>query len=105
MSAQKEQIIKDYNFAYSQGEYKEVKTRFFFNYGGDSSKVRVYIENRQFNLTQIGATKEGETESKIKYQLLILLDNETLEEVYLQYFEIDSVRLLFNDGVTIEFLN
>ena len=53
--AQKEQIVKDYNYAYSQGEYKEVKTRFFFNYGGDNTKVRIYIGDKQFNLTQIGA--------------------------------------------------
>lgn len=105
MSAQKEQIVKDYNYAYSQGEYKEVKTRFFFNYGGDNSKVRVYIGDKVFNLTQIGATKEGETESRIKYQLLILLDNETLEKLYLQYFETDSIRIIFNDEVSIEFMN
>ena len=105
ISAQKEQIVKDYNFAYSQGEYREVKTRFFFNYGGDNSKVKIYIGDKAFNLTQIGATEEGETDSKIKYQLLKLLDNKTLEEIYLQYFEIDSVRIVFDGGITIEFLN
>ena len=111
--AQKEQFVKDYYHVLSvdvsgnSTGWKEINSRFFFNYGGDTQKVKIYIGNIVVDLTQEGVTERSTTEGGFGYQRMILVDDKSLDMVLLQYFDLQEygVRLIFTDGSSIQFTN
>ena len=50
----------------------------------------MYFNNKVSTYRQQGQTLRGATESGEHYQLLILVDFETNNTIYLQYFEYDT---------------
>ena len=110
--AQKAQIVEDYYQCMTisptnvKSEWKELKSRFIFNYGGNESIVKVFIGNKVFQFEQQGVTEKGKTESGMTYQLISLFDVDTFEEVYIQVFDDQryGVRVLLNDNSMIQFV-
>jgi hypothetical protein len=111
--AQKEQFVRDYSQVLPTNKegkstgWKEISSRFFFNYGGDTTKVKVYVGDIAINFSQEGATERDVTEGGFGYQRMILIDDESLDMVLLQYFDLQEygVRLIFTDGSSIQFTN
>jgi hypothetical protein len=109
----KEQFFLDYTKVLSKDKdgntvgWKELNSRFFFNYGGNSNKVKIYIGNSSFTFSQEGITERGVTEGGIGYQIINLVDDENFEKIFLQYFDLEEygVRVIFLNGSTIQFAN
>jgi len=110
--AQKAQIVEDYYQCMTisptnvKSEWKELKSRFIFNYGGNDEIVKVFVGNQVFEFKQQGLTEKGKTESEITYQLMNMFDIETFDELSIQVFDDQryGVRILFNDNSMIQFV-
>ena len=110
--AQKAQIVEDYYQCITisstnvKSEWKELKSRFIFNYGGNDEIVKVFVENQVFEFKQQGLTEKGKTESGITYQLMNMFDIETFDELSIQVFDDQryGVRILFDDNSMIQFV-
>lgn len=85
-------------------ETNDVSARAFFNYGGEN-RVKIYLNNAVLLFTQIGDAEEGKTKNGQPYQLIKVYEEETGDELYIQLFETDELRLLFNDLSSIELYN
>ena len=110
--SQNRQIVKDYSVALStssegvKGEWIEIHTRIFFNYGGQNDKVKIYLGNQYFTYTQIDRTETARTEGGFLYQKLYLIGSEG-ETMLLQVFEDEEfgVRFIFKDFSTVQVTN
>ena len=109
---QKQQFIRDYYSAINissegiKGEWNEFDTRIFFNYGNQNDKVKVYLGNTPYLLTQVGVTTRGTTKSGFAYTQLILEDH-LGERMYMQIFDDEQfgVRFIFKNGSIIQITN
>lgn len=110
--AQKQQVTRDYSIALTvsssgvKSDWFAVKTRILFNYGNESDKVKLFLENDAFLLTQISETVEGTTTSGMGYYQLEMKDS-TGEKIYIQVFKDEKygVRLIFQDFSTVQVAN
>lgn len=111
--AQNGQTLKTYSRALfinvegAESDWVEVSCRIYFNYGGDNDQIKMYLGEGVFNFTQISPVKELETGQGEPFYLLKLKDEETTEEIYLQYFknEIYGIRFVDSDGRSMQFAN
>lgn len=107
ISAQKQQTVKTYTKALIEDQWYETNLRVFYHYGGESDKVKMYLNNKVSIYKQQGETLKGATESGEGFQLLTLVDLNTNTIIYLQYFDNHydyGIRLVFKDGVSIQFV-
>lgn len=107
-----EQTLKVYNYVTvvytdQEAETKQMETRLFLNYGGEVGAVKMYMANSVLNMRQVGEGMTGNTESGIHYELYVMINISSGEELFLQFFpDLDVVRMLFdNSDITFEFSN
>lgn len=107
-----EQTLKVYNYVTvvytdQEAETKQMETRLFLNYGGEVGAVKMYMANSVLNMRQVGEGMTGSTESGINYELYVMINISSGEELFLQFFpDLDVVRMLFNNSdITFEFSN
>lgn len=99
----KQQFVKNYNYARVtdslgvQGEWCEVDCRIFFNYGGNPSKIKLYLANTVTNFSQISTTKRGTTDKGNDYFELYLMNEANGEEIMLYYFADPKYGIRFID--------
>lgn len=95
----KKQFVVNYTTAYLSTTKATQKTdsRIFFNYSNIAHKIKMYVNAKVYNYSQISGTRNGETD---RIKVLDLLDDASGEEVQLSvYLDEDlKVKILFNDG-------
>lgn len=95
----KRQFVVNYTTAFlsTTKETQKTDSRVFYNYGGVAHKIKMYVNTRVYNYSQISGTRNGETE---RIKVLDLLNDETGEEVQISVYldEELKVKILFNDG-------
>lgn len=98
-SEDKKQFVVNYTTAYISTTQATEKcdVRIFYNYSNISHKIKMYVNTRVSNYSQISGTRNGETD---RIKVLDLLDDNTGEEVQLSVFLDDGfkAKILFNDG-------
>lgn len=102
------QFRRTYDTAISSttGETKSNNV-FLFNYGG-TTDLKVYLSSDETVMyEQLSDFEDGETESGYKYIIAEYANKETGYKMHIQVFSdrADSVRLLLNNGESIECTN
>jgi len=80
---------------------------FLFNYGG-TTDLKVYLSSNEIVMyEQLSDFEDGETKSGYKYIIAEYADKETGYKMHVQIFSdrADAVRLLLDDGESIECTN
>lgn len=110
VSAQEQQTFQDFTKAQITerevtGECINVKSRIFFNYGGDENKVKIYIGNLVDTYT-IDSVHEDITVGGFKY-LAVFLSSAENKLVLMQIFEDTDygVRIFFDANNYVQITN
>lgn len=112
LAAQETQFTRNYsqvisiNSAGVKSEWKQMDTRFIYNYSNNSQKIKAYIGNIVKTYTQISETIYDKTNDGTEYAAVELIDDENGEELLLQLFKDGKfgVRLLFLDESLVQFV-
>jgi hypothetical protein len=102
------QYFFDYAFVLvvSQGkepEERKTTTRVFFNYTGDSKKLRIYFNDRVFDFIKTGEVIESKTKNGEEYKGMTMLDTNK-HDCFIQVFKDGTLRVVYSD-TKLEFYN
>lgn len=107
-----EQSLRVYNFITVIQEGQEPQTveaesRFFINYANIDGDVKLYIGSKTFLYRQIGETIEDKTTTGLPFEIYPMIELNTGEELYIQYFKNEDIlRIIVNgDQPMIQFNN